>query len=240
MLTGTVHSKYNAEMFLSRKIISGHGFFDPLIEALHAVIPSGIDKTPGNTNFMLDAGCGEGSIISRLLKKSLQEINYPVQGVGIDISKEGIRLAARDYENCIWLVGDITDMPFMPNQYDVILNILSPSNYKEFKRILKDDGILIKVLPGENYLAEIREMLFADTEKAAYSNKDTLRLFNENVSSMTNQNISYTIRIDNGIIPHVVRMTPLTWKVKPEDIKKVNIKQLRNVSVEFTILVGKK
>ena len=42
---------------------------------------------------------------------------------------------------------------------EMFLDIFSPANYGEFRRVLSKDGILIKVVPTENHLKEIRQMV---------------------------------------------------------------------------------
>ena len=80
--------------------------------------------------------------------------------IGVDISKVGVECAT-DYvkSNFIPLVADLNYMPLENKSVDVILNILSPSNEKEMNRILKQDGIIIKVTPKKEYLYELRELL---------------------------------------------------------------------------------
>ena len=91
--------------------------------------------------------------------------------MGIDISKEGITMASKAYFGIIWCVADLTNFPLMNEQFDVIINILSPSNYEEFARVLKDDGILIKVVPGNSYLKELRDIFYGEANKREYSNQ---------------------------------------------------------------------
>ncbi|MBA5735303.1 rRNA (guanine-N1)-methyltransferase, partial [Escherichia coli] len=69
-----------------------------------------------------------------------------------------------------WTVADLANCPNQAETADVILNILSPSNYVEFKRLLKKDGFLLKVVPEANYLRELREFIYVD-EKSSYSNE---------------------------------------------------------------------
>ena len=40
---------------------------------------------------------------------------------------------------------------------DVLFNIFTPANYQSFYRILKKDGIMVKVIPGAEYLKEFRD-----------------------------------------------------------------------------------
>ena len=102
-------------------------------------------------------GCGDGThdnIILNLISSSQPFI------IGVDISKVGVECAT-DYvkNNFIPLVMDLNYMPLENKSVDVILNILSPSNEKEMNRILKQDGIIIKVTPKKEYLYELRELL---------------------------------------------------------------------------------
>ncbi|MEH6944579.1 SAM-dependent methyltransferase, partial [Bacillus sp. JJ722] len=78
------------------------------------------------------------------------------------------------------LIQDLANTPFKAQQFDVILNILSPSNYAEFNRLLKDDGLVIKVVPRADYLIELREALFDPSSKQSYSNAETVELFHAN------------------------------------------------------------
>lgn len=85
------------------------------------------------------------------------ELNDKVAAVGIDISKEGILLAAKGYPEMIWSVADLAACPFADGKFYAIVNILSPANYLEFKRILNEDGVFIKVMPQEGYLIGIKK-----------------------------------------------------------------------------------
>ena len=190
--------------------------------------------------FVLDAGCGEGSHLSRILTKMQNKTDISFQGVGIDISKEGIRIAARDYMNIIWCVADLTNMPFKNKQFDIVLNILSPSNYAEFQRVLKDNGILIKVVPGSDYLTELRNIFYDKTDKETYSNEKVIKLFTENFKMIENRRLSYEVALHEEETEHLLRMTPLTWNVEQETIAKAIKIGIKKVTADFHIIVGKK
>src|SRR5699024_11693493 len=95
--------------------------------------------------------------------------------VASDISKEGINLTAATYEDIFFLVTDLAHSPFSAEFFETILTILSPSNYPEFKRILKPGGLLIKVVPGADYLKELRAL--GERENNVYSNQDVVDKF---------------------------------------------------------------
>ncbi|WP_230200134.1 methyltransferase domain-containing protein [Bacillus niameyensis] len=141
-----------------RKIITESAFFEPLSHSIAKVIYNHVAKT-NETIFMLDMGCGEGSHLSNICEIVSSNYYDSVVGVGIDISKEGITEASKNYTERIWTVADLANTPFKNQQFDVILNILSPSNYSEFNRLLKADGVVIKIVPQSDYLKELREHL---------------------------------------------------------------------------------
>ena len=58
----------------------------------------------------------------------------------------------------LYFVADLAHLPFKDGSIDVIVNILSPINYKDFKRVLSDDGLVYKVIPETGYLKELRKL----------------------------------------------------------------------------------
>ena len=240
MLRAPVISKYDTTMFTARNTISREGFFDPLIDAMSDILSTHLKSKSTNDHFILDAGCGEGSLLSQVLNK-LASRNHPgVYGAGIDIAREGIHIAARDYGNAIWMVGDITRLPVQTGQCDAVLNILSPSNYAEFARVLNAEGIILKVVPGEKYLLELRRSLFRDSEKENYSNEKTIQLFKNSFHVTSDNKIQYKIPVDDRNIEHIITMTPLTWSAginKKEMLKGTDIS---HITVDLIILAGRK
>ncbi|MEL4026588.1 putative RNA methyltransferase [Lysinibacillus endophyticus] len=212
-------SMYSKNLFESRKDILNSGLYDPLQQAITKYIGK-------DAKTLLDTGCGEGSHLERICS-SLDS----VLAVGIDISKEGIQTAAKYYENKIWCVGDLANSPFKEQSFDVILNILSPANYDEFIRLLKPNGKVIKVVPQSNYLKEIREQAFAQTEKETYSNKQTVERFKECFTNFQQERITYTCELEPELIPKLLEMTPLGWHLD----KEVSIQK---ITIDLDILIG--
>jgi 23S rRNA (guanine745-N1)-methyltransferase len=120
--------------------------------------------------------------------------------IGVDISKEGINSAAMDYPNAIWCVSDIANCPFANNQFNFILNILSPANYSEFQRMISDDGMVIKVIPESDYLKELRDILYEGTNKQDYSNDNTLDVFRGNFVLTDVERVRYSFPLNKTLI----------------------------------------
>lgn len=237
-LLHNVKTEYNRSMLESRNIICKSGFFTPLTEKISDIITLQQIKRSKKIN-ILDIGCGEGSHLSQIIENiSNGSISY--EGIGIDISKDGIHIASREYKECIWCVGDLTKNPFKNQSFDIILDVLSPSNYAEFNRILKKNGLLIKVVPGSNYLRELRDAFYNETEKETYSNERVINHFKKNYQLLSTHSLEYKAPIDKANLEHLISMTPLSWKVSQERIQQVLHSDIQEISAEFTILLGQK
>ncbi|NLJ73296.1 MAG: methyltransferase domain-containing protein, partial [Syntrophomonadaceae bacterium] len=230
-------SKYDKHLFNSRRLINETGFFDPLILQIKNIIENHLSGR--SLSKILDAGCGEGYHLVKL-QEALAENGGNVLGVGMDISKEGILKASKNYKNNIWLVADIANIPFKTRQFDIILNILSPANYEEFSRVLLDEGIIIKVIPNQDYLIEFRKILYDKTSQDDYSNHKTIDLFKDNLELIALKNIKYPVSIGGNNLEDLVAMTPLSWGTSEANLARLLKADINEVTVDLTILLGGK
>lgn len=229
-------SQYNKELFAARHhIIMESNLYSPLHEAMETVITKHmvVSRTP---LLIADLGCGEGSHLQKMIEKWK---GSTITGVGLDIAKEGILMAAKRYGNGIWLVGDLAKLPFRNQSVQVILNILSPSNYQEFKRILDRDGLVIKVVPLPGYLQELREALYDTPDKKEDQKNKTVALFKKHFDLLDVIHLRYTKRLQGNELKQFVKMTPLSWSAKPEKIDRYIHQDAAEVTVDLAILVGK-
>lgn len=239
LTTHPVNTKYSKDLFEARRnLITKSEFYNPLIEAIAKIIVEHFDKMK-QTISILDTGCGEGSHLAKICDTVSSKYPGDVVGVGIDISKEGIIVAAKNYSDKIWAVADLANTPFNNEKFDVILNILSPSNYDEFNRILKTTGIVIKVVPQSGYLKELREHFYQETKKEEYSNLETVERFKENFQSVESLRVNYNVTLNKSSIEWLVQMTPLTWGTIEERISSFLAKDTANITVDLEILIGK-
>ena len=235
LLTSSNKEVYSRELFESRHAICSRGFYEPIIESLKQIIQGYSDSASGIKEVtVLDAGCGEGSYLCNLYEKIKGELKANL--IGADISKEGISIAATACNDVIWTVSDLTRLPLKNKSIDIILNILSPANYPEFERILSDDGIIIKVIPGEFYLQELRKLVI---NNRSYSNQNVIDHFSKRLKLLQAQNISYQYSIDEDLLPDLIKMTPLTWgKTDNRDLDLHQI-DIKAITVDLTVMAGK-
>lgn len=222
MLTHGAVSKYSKDLFESRKAVIDSGIYD--------LVEDKIGELIAKAETVLDTGCGEGSHLARIMEdKRGNSI-----GIGIDIAKEGILAASRHYPEQIWCVGDLAKSPFAKSSFDAILNILSPANYEEFKRLLTHNGCVVKVVPQSGYLHELRAQLYADSTKESYSNEQIVARFKESFADVSVERITYTVPLATELVPALLEMTPMGWHKKEE----ANI-QLNEITIDVDVLVGR-
>ncbi len=239
LLTSPVKTEYDKEMLESRSIIIRSGLFEPLTGKLAGLILDHACGPHTDVTRILDAGCGEGSHLARVIQSMKNRNDGQVTGVGIDISKEGIQIASREYPDITWCVADLAKVPFKDGGFHVVLNILSPANYSEFKRLLTGDGILIKVVPGSRYLIELRELFYRSTGKERYSNERVVAHFEENFNTAGTWDLLYSIPVDKHNLEHLIKMTPLSWGAAEKNITEALKKGIDSITVDLTVILGK-
>ena len=221
-------ANYDKENFQNRQQILEAGFYQAILEVLSDLL-----SNSKNAKTILDIGCGEG-----FYSRKLQERHPDKTFYAFDISKDSVQIAAKSEPNWAvnWFVGDLARLPIKDASMDILLDIFSPANYGEFRRVLSKDGILIKVIPTENHLKEIRQKVQDQLTKKDYSNQDIKEHFQGHFTILSNQTVSLTKTITTDQLQALLSMTPLLFHV---DQTKIDWSQLTEITIEAEILVGK-
>ena len=221
-------ANYDKKNFQNRQQILEAGFYQAILDAVSDLLAS--SKT---TTTILDIGCGEG-FYSRKLQESHSEKTF----YAFDISKDSVQIAAKSEPNWAvnWFVGDLARLPIKDASMDILLDIFSPANYGEFRRVLSKDGILIKVIPTKNHLKEIRQKVQDQLTNKDYSNQDIKNHFQEHFTILSSQTASLTKTITVEQLQALLSMTPLLFHI---DQTKIDWSQLTEITIEAEILVGK-
>jgi 23S rRNA (guanine745-N1)-methyltransferase len=134
-----------ASAVAARRRLHDRGVTAPLLDAIGAL--AGI----GANDVVLDAGCGDGFYLGSLALASGCEAS------GIDISVPAIDTAARRYPNCEWVVGNADRfLPYADTTFSRVLSITARMNAPEFRRVIRDDGLLLVAIPAPDDLVEVR------------------------------------------------------------------------------------
>ena len=221
-------ANYDKENFQNRQQILEAGFYQAILEVVSDLL-----SNSKNAKTILDIGCGEG-FYSRKLQESHSEKTF----YAFDISKDSVQIAAKSEPNRAvnWFVGDLAHLPIKDDSMDILLDIFSPANYGEFRRVLSKDGILIKVIPTENHLKEIRQKVQDQLTNKDYSNQDIKNHFQEHFTILSSQTASLTKTITTEQLQALLSMTPLLFHI---DQTKIDWSDLTEITIEAEILVGK-
>jgi len=220
---------YDAALFESRQRAFHAGFYDHI---LYAVCEAAAQNVKSSTPLILDAGCGEG-----FYALGLKEYFGPdADVIGLDIEKDAIQIAARGGNGVIWLVSDLANIPLKENCADVLLNIFSPAGYAEFTRVVKPDGIVIKSVPGESYLKEIRQAAKEELHSNTYSPARVTEHLKEHLNVIERLHVFHTLPVTREQLNDFLNLTPMLFHV---DTTRFTIEHIREITIDAEILVAK-
>ena len=210
-------------MARARADFLGKDFYKPLAEAV-------CDEVMGDS--LLDIGCGECYYLS-FIKDRFPDMAC----VGIDISKEilevaGARIKPRGIKTA---VASGANLPVADNSFDTLLSVFAPISEAEFLRVLKNDGILIRVSPAREHLFELKKAVY---ENPLYN--DDLPLELDGFEIVKNKELKYTFRCDGQDARNLFTMTPYYYKTSPKDIKTLDNIDKLSISSDFFVTVYKK
>ena len=140
---GATQLRYRAE-FLG----AGH------LDAVAAMVAAHIERSVRGPTRVLDAGSGTGHHLARITAT----MAGPVIGLGLDISKDAARHAARHWPMSAFAVADLwAEWPVHDAATYLVVSIFAPKNFPEMARVLRRSGWLALAYAGPAHLIELRE-----------------------------------------------------------------------------------
>ena len=218
---------YDYTLFDARKMMVQAGIFDKLIDQIIQIM--NLKSTHSSSYSLLDAGCGEGNFIIKLL----QGLNHhPLHVFGVDLAKDAITRATNEDSDVNWIVADLAKLPLQSNTLDVVINVLSPANYQQFKRVLKKEGLFIKVVPNSEHFKQLREALGMPHLEADYA-QQTIAHLKENMDLKREIPFRYDFAIENHQQEVIQLMSPLSKHPLKESST-----PLSHITIDVVILVA--
>ncbi len=181
------------------------GYYRPLLDAVRELL----HVPPGS---LLDIGCGEGYFTRGLAAALPAEANV----YGLDISKAGIRLAARHVSPVSgaaihYGVASGFNLPLADQSMDMITRINAPADASELKRLLRSDGRLVIVSPADSHLQGLRSRIYQQVRPHPQP------VAPDGFMSSGCQRVSHSLDVAPGEDTQaLLQMTPFAWRLTDE------------------------
>lgn len=205
------------EMLLARRNVFARGHYLPVSDMLNRMVVAHLPERAGlhassSPTTILDAGCGEGYYLNRL-QTYLTECQLPTTCFGLDISKEAVRLAARECREAFFWVADLNEQLALSDQsLQVLLNIFAPRNPAEFARVLAPGGLLLVVIPAPTHLQQLRAALdLLNIEEKKQQHVVEQFTAQGHFRLETTETVAYELHLHGEEISQLVMMTPNYW-----------------------------
>ena len=209
------------EMLVARRAFFDAQHYQPLAAAIYDTIydeiVSPVVQSKKAEMTILDAGCGEGYFVGQLANHLQQRFPAtPIEGYGIDISKDAIKLAAKRYPHAQFAVADLNrQIPLGGATVNVLLNLFAPRNPAEFARVLIANGLLLIVIPADDHLTEVRAKFnLLDIQRG--KRQRITDHFSRLMEPLPTRKVRYTLQLGNQDLTNLVRMTPNYWHLTDE------------------------
>lgn len=225
LISNSAHHGDDKPMSRARREFLSGGYYKPLLDA---VCDSMV--TPRT---VLDIGCGECYYLSGI-KKRFPECS----AVGIDISKTILETAAprvREY-GLVTAVASCKNLPVSDNSIDAALSVFAPFSETEVTRVLKNDGVFVRVMPDTDHLIELKRAVY-DTPRP----NDKLSFEVEGMRVEDVKQLRYTFTVTGtDMIKNLFTMTPYYYKTSPSDMAKLDACTELTITAHFNIAVYRK
>ena len=198
------------------------GYYTPLRDAIIRAVTSNNVTAP----VTVDSGCGDCWYTSAVYDAVGGEM------IGIDISKAALIAGAKRSRDLTLCVASASRLPVKSQCADLVLNIFSPWEPEEFRRVLKTGGRLIRAVPMERHLWSLKRAVY-DRPYENPAPVTELRGFRLVSSEPIRESIELK---SNEDIQNLFKMTPYYYKTGKSDQEKLT--RLDTLTVELEVLVA--
>ena len=207
----------SAEMSARREAFLSKGYFSPLADRLKELITA-------DSPVILDVCCGEGYYSRRLAEIPGSRV------LAFDLSKSMIRRAAKGGGAVTFFVANMSAIPVRSGSVDAALILFAPFAGKEAARVMRDDGVLLTVVPGRRHLFEMKEILYSEP----YENDEKLPE-SDGLTLAGKESLTYAMELKKDDIADIFAMTPYYYHSPEEGRKRLSETESLTVTADFVI-----
>jgi|TARA_B100000497_G_scaffold17847_1_gene21121 23S rRNA (guanine745-N1)-methyltransferase len=221
----------NDLMVKSRQRFLNAGYYCVLADSIASML---LNNHSGSLQKILDIGCGEGYYLEKLSTIANQD-KTPIELIGVDIAKNGVRQAAKRKFKAQLVVDSAYQLPLFSDSIDTALSVFSPLCPIETARVLRPGGTLLMVGPGEEHLTGLTQHVYQKHQP----HEGNFRNINEHPTFELQEEVEIkaNITVDGTHTLDLLTMTPYYWHTSPEQQKAISdLKQLET-QIHFYIRV---
>ncbi|MBQ3381354.1 MAG: hypothetical protein IJG58_06300, partial [Oscillospiraceae bacterium] len=147
--------------------------------------------------------------------------------------EDGGQKAAKRCREAEIAVASVYHLPLAEGSVDMVTDCFSPLAKEEYRRVLKDSGRFLYVVPGARHLWEMKEILY----DKPYENEVREEAY-EGFRLLETVNLDFGFRLEKAEeIMALFRMTPYTWKTPKEGVERLAEQKELGLRAEFRILL---
>lgn len=192
-------------MICARTDFLDRGYYSPLAkEVSRLATEHSVSSSPLN---VLECGCGECYYLNEV-GKAFSENNVLADLYGMDISKEALPYGKKRNPLITLFTASVFKLPVNDESVDVALSIFAPLDMNEMARVVRKGGCVIKVIPLEEHLIQLKRELYENV----YLNRPVVET-NESFDIESNKKLEYEFQLNSKEeIDSLFKMTPYYYK----------------------------
>lgn len=202
----SLHPGDTKEQVLARRRFLGSGFYEPIAKALCRVA-----LESGCSGPVLDVGCGEGYYSDHLQKAMNADL------LGLDVSKEAVKMAAGKYKNCQFVCGTAAHLPVKDHAVGLLTSLFAVTLPEEFSRVLQENGVFIQVLAAKDHLMGLKSIIYPTLTDKEKDSTPVLPGFTLIKSEM----IRFTFTVTGEQVLDLLSMTPHIYRISKEGLARL-------------------
>lgn len=223
----SLHPGDTKEMLAARRIFLNQGHYLPIEESVIRAIQQYCQK---GTPVLADIGCGEGYYTVSFEKACHAEC------VGIDIAKDGVRMACARSRTVTWLVATASRLPLKDGSVDCVTAMFSLFLPQEYARVLKQGGCVIEVTAGEDHLRELKSIIYEEV----FEQHKHLPNCGSELTEAECREYRFPLTLSDSELQTLLMMTPHFWRIKKERREALSAVSQLTVTVHYRVRVMKK
>ena len=221
----------DALMIKARRDFLELGHYRPLLDGICAMLTAHV----GQDAHILDAGCGDGWYTAQIAER-LADAGISAELLGVDISRDALKAAARRCGDIGLAVASVFRLPLEGASCGAVVSIFAPLADEEFGRVLKDDGLLLRVVPLEDHLWELKQAVYDVPRK---NPPDAEKPQGFELADSAEIRYSFTLHSNKEILD-LFAMTPYYYKSGKDDQRKLETLNELEITAGFGIRLWKK